>query len=62
MGVMIKESVGKIELLKLPKTAFLYSRQVPAGAVLKCYDWAIAQLEFEKFIISSFHRQIEKEV
>ncbi len=43
--LMIKESIGNNELLKLPKTAFLCSRQVPAGAVLKCYDWAIAQRE-----------------
>ena len=43
--LMIKESMGNNELLNLPKTAFLCSRQVPAGAVLKCYDWAIAQRE-----------------
>lgn len=59
---MIKESVGNIELLKLPKTAFLCSRQVPAGAVLKCYDWAIAQREAGKCIISGFHSTIEKDV
>jgi hypothetical protein len=35
--------LGNPELLKLPKTAFLCSRQVPAGVMLKCYDWAIAQ-------------------
>jgi len=38
---MIKETVGNIELLKLPKTAFLCSRQAPASAVLRCYDWAL---------------------
>ena len=59
---MIKESVGNIELLKLPKTAFLCSRQVPAGAVLKCYDWAIAQREAGRCIISGFHSTIEKDV
>lgn len=59
---MIKDSIGNIELLKLPKTAFLCSKQVTAVAVLKCYDWAIAQLEVGKCIIRSFYSQIEKEV
>jgi hypothetical protein len=36
---MITASCGNIELLKLPKTAFLCSRNIPASAVLKCYDW-----------------------
>ena len=40
---MIKASSGNAELLKLPKTAFLCSRNIPASAVLKCYDWAIEQ-------------------
>ncbi len=37
---MIKESLGNTDLIKLPKTAFLCSRQVPTSVVLKCYDWA----------------------
>jgi hypothetical protein len=36
------ETPGNIELLELPKTAFLCSRQVPASVVLKCYDWTEA--------------------
>lgn len=44
---MIKESLGNTDLLELPKTAFLCSRQVPASVVLKCYDWAIAQINTE---------------
>jgi hypothetical protein len=58
----IKEHIGNIELLKLPKTAFLCSRQVPASVVLKCYDWAIAQREQGNCVISGFHSQIEKDV
>jgi len=54
--------LGNTELLKLPKTAFLCSRQVPAGVVLKCYDWAIAQREASRCIISGFHSQLEKDV
>lgn len=59
---MIKESLGNTDLLKLPKTAFLCSRQVPASVVLKCYDWAIAQREQGVCVISGFHSQIEKDV
>ena len=58
----IKEHIGNEELLKLPKTAFLCSRKVPATAVLKCYDWAIAQREAGNCIISGFHSQLEKDV
>jgi len=59
---MIKDSLGNTELWKLPKTAFLCSRKVPATAVLKCYDWAIAQREMENCVISGFHSQLEKDV
>lgn len=59
---MIKESLGNTDLLKLPKTAFLCSRQVPASVVLKCYDWAIEQREKGVCVISGFHSQIEKDV
>ena len=60
--VVMNEYHGNIELLKLNKTAFLCSRKVPAGAVLKCYDWAIEQREKNNCIISGFHSQIEKDV
>jgi hypothetical protein len=59
---MIKESIGNTDLLKLCKTAFLCSRQVPASVVLKCYDWAIQQREKGVCVISGFHSQIEKDV
>jgi predicted GIY-YIG superfamily endonuclease len=59
---IIKESIGNTDLLKLPKTAFLCSRQVPASVVLKCYDWAIEQREKGNCVISGFHSQIEKDV
>lgn len=56
------EHLGNTDLLKLPKTAFLCSRQVPASVVLKCYDWAIEQRERGVCVISGFHSQIEKDV
>lgn len=59
---MIVSSLGNMELLKLPKTAFLCSRKIPASAVLKCYDWAIEQRENGNCIISGFHSKIEKDV
>lgn len=59
---MIATSIGNIELLKLHITAFLCSRKVPASVVLKCYDWAIAQRDSGKCVISGFHSTIEKDV
>ncbi len=58
----IKEHIGNIKLLKIPNTAFLCSRKVPASIVLKCYDWAIEQRGKGNCIISGFHSQIEKDV
>lgn len=60
--ILIKHSLGNSEILKLPKTAFLCSRKIPASVVLKCYDWAIEQRENGVCIISGFHSQIEKDV
>jgi predicted Rossmann fold nucleotide-binding protein DprA/Smf involved in DNA uptake len=58
----IIDHIGSLELLKLQKTAFLCSREIPASIVLKCYDWAIAQREQGNCIISGFHSKIEKDV
>ncbi len=54
--------MGNQEILHLPLTAFLCSRQVPADAVLRCYDWAIAQREAGNAVISGFHSPLEKDV
>ena len=56
------EYFGNKDLLKQSKTAFLCSRSIPASAVLKCYDWAIAQREAGNCVISGFHSQLEKDV
>jgi len=58
----IVDMFGNEYLLGLPKVAFLCSRRIPAGAVLKCYDWAIAQRDAGRCIISGFHSRIEKDV
>jgi hypothetical protein len=59
---MIKSTLGNKDILNLPKTAFLCSRQVPASVVLKCYDWAIAEREAGNCVISGFHSPLEKDV
>ena len=58
----IRAFKGNEELLKLPKTAFLCSRSLPAAAVLPCYDWAIHARDTGRCVISGFHSQIEKDV
>lgn len=55
-------TLGNTEILKLHKTAFLCSRKYPSTIVSKAYDWAIAQRDAGKCIISGFHSQIEKDV
>ncbi len=59
---MIKSTLGNKDILNLPKTAFLCSRQIPASVVLKCYDWAIAEREAGNCVISGFHSPLEKDV
>ena len=56
------EFLGNKNILKLTKVAFLCSRKCPASIVLKSYDWAIAQREVGKCVISGFHSKIEKDV
>jgi hypothetical protein len=58
----IRDYIGNIEHLKLKKTVFLCSREIPASVVLKCYDWAIEQREKSNCVISGFHSKIEKDV
>ncbi len=58
----VEQHTGNLELLKLPKTAFLRSNKVPASIMLKCYDWAIQQREQGNCVISGFHSRIEKDV
>ncbi len=57
---MIAASLGNTELLKLYKTAFLCSREIPASVVLKCYDWAIEQRDKGNCVISGFHSRLRR--
>lgn len=54
--------IGNIELLKLPKTAFLSSRKISPQSVMACYDWATQQRSAGRCVISGFHSQLEKDV
>lgn len=58
----IVEMQGDEDLLKLHKTAFLCSRKIPSAAVLKCYDWAIAQRDAGRCVVSGFHSTLEQDV
>lgn len=58
----IETYLGNLKLLKEHKTAFICSRQIPAGIVLKSYDWAIARREAGDCVISGFQSPIEKDV
>ena len=53
---------GNIELLQLPKAAFLSSRKISPQSVMACYDWATQQRSAGRCVISGFHSQIEKDV
>lgn len=53
---------GNIELLQLPKTAFLSSRNVSPPSVMACYDWATQQRSAGRCVISGFHSSLEKDV
>lgn len=59
---LIVASMGDRSILSRRKTAFLCSRRIPAAAVLRCYDWAVAQRDAGKCVISAFHSRIEKDV
>jgi predicted Rossmann fold nucleotide-binding protein DprA/Smf involved in DNA uptake len=54
--------IGNIELLQLPKTAFLSSRNISPQSVIACYDWATQQRSAGRCVISGFHSQLEKDV
>lgn len=58
----IEKYLGNIKLLEEHKTAFICSRRIPAGVVLKSYDWAIAMRNAGQCVISGFHSPIEKDI
>ncbi|MFP4548263.1 MAG: DNA-processing protein DprA [Fidelibacterota bacterium] len=56
------EYLGNKEILKTHKTAFLCSLKISSATILKSLDWAVAQKNQNKCIVSGFHSPIEKDV
>lgn len=54
--------LGNKKILNEYKIGFLCSRKVPSNIILKTYDWAIAQRNAGKCVVSGFHSKIEKDV
>ncbi|MDD9857622.1 MAG: DNA-binding protein [Gammaproteobacteria bacterium] len=55
-------ALGNAAIIDRRKTAFLCSREYPAGAVLRIYDWAKAARERGECVISGFHSALERDV
>ncbi len=55
-------TLGNTEIIARPKTAFLCSRDYPAAAVLRIYDWAKEMRENGECVISGFHSALERDV
>jgi predicted Rossmann fold nucleotide-binding protein DprA/Smf involved in DNA uptake len=54
-------SIGRLDLISVPKTALFCSKRCPGGAILKAMDQAQKWREQARCIISGFHSPIEKE-
>ncbi len=55
-------SLGNEEIINKQKTAFLCSRNYPAKAVLRIYDWAEKMRQNGKCVVSGFHSRLERDV
>jgi len=55
-------ALGNSAIINRPNTAFLCSRNYPAGAVLRIYDWAKAARKRGECVISGFHSGLERDV
>ena len=55
-------ALGNADILSLPKTAFLCSRRVPAGAILEIYKWAQQVRTDGVCVLSGFHSVLERDV
>jgi len=53
---------GNCELINRTKTAFLCSRKINSGSILKCYDWATSLDKDADCVISGFQSKIERDV
>lgn len=60
--ISIVEHNGNLDNLNLHKTAFMCSRSVKPGSILKIYDWATTARDSGKCVIGGFHSTLEKDV
>ena len=56
------EYLGNRKLLESRKVAFLCSRTVSSGAIMRCYDWATQMADSNNVVIGGFQSKIEKDV
>lgn len=56
------EYLGNRKLLESRKVAFLCSRTMGSGAILRCYDWATQMTNSGNVVIGGFQSKIEKDV
>ena len=54
-------ATGNLDLIKLPKTAFLCSAKCPGNIILRAYDQAAQWRDTGRCIIGGFHSPVEKE-
>lgn len=54
--------LGKQELLKLQKTAFLASSTISSETVLRVYDWATDMRSRGECVVSRFNSKLEQDV
>ncbi|MBW3129454.1 MULTISPECIES: DNA-binding protein [Hymenobacter] len=55
-------SLGNLDLLQLPKTAFFCSRNYPPTIRRGTYLWALEQRTRHRCIVSGFHSEVEQTV
>ena len=55
-------ALGDVDIVECRKTAFICSRNYPAGAVLRIYDWAKEMRDAGECVISGFHSRLERDV
>ena len=57
------QTIGNLALLQQPdKIGFLCSRAYTAASVIKSFDWALAQKQLGRCVVSGFHSPLERNI
>ena len=56
------QTIGNTDLLNTLAVGFLCSRKPAAGAILRCYDWALQMKNEGICVIGGFHSPLEQDV